>query len=85
MDGHGGVGIVIEDDARQVDPEKIRGRNLEEIRPGGLGVHIIHQIMDSVLYEKRDASGMRLTMEKRLAEASACAARANAPEEQGDG
>lgn len=85
MDGQGGVRIVIEDDARQVEPEKIRGRNLEEIRPGGLGVHIIHQIMDSVLYEKRDASGMRLTMEKRLAESSACAARANAPEEQGDG
>lgn len=84
-DGQGGVRIVIEDQARQVEPDKIRGRNLEEIRPGGLGVHIIHQIMDSVRYEKRDTSGMRLTMEKLLTESPACTARVNTPEERGNG
>ncbi len=58
--------IVIEDEARQVDPSVIKSRDLEEIRPGGLGVHIIQQVMDSVRYEHRDgpAGGMRLTMIK---------------------
>lgn len=56
--------IVIEDEARQVDPESIQGRNLDDIRPGGLGVHIIREIMDEVRFEKRDPIGMRLTLIK---------------------
>ncbi len=59
-----GLQIVIEDEARQVDPAQIKSRNLEDIRPGGLGVHIIHQIMDEVRYEHRNGKGMRLTMIK---------------------
>ena len=58
--------IVIEDRGRQVDPATIKPRPLEEIRPGGLGVHIIREIMDDVLYEQRDGGGMRLVMSKRL-------------------
>lgn len=57
--------IVIEDEARQVDPAVIRSRDLEEIRPGGLGVHIIKAVMDEVVYERREKVGMRLTMIKR--------------------
>ena len=66
-DGNGSAGItvVIEDEARQVDPCCIKGRDLEEIRPGGLGVHIIKEVMDEVRYEKRDKVGMRLTLVKR--------------------
>ncbi len=66
--------IVIEDEARQVDPEQIKSRNLEEVRPGGLGVHIIKAVMDEVKYERREslngtpAVGMRLTMIKRRQE-----------------
>ncbi|MBL8764016.1 MAG: ATP-binding protein [Phycisphaerae bacterium] len=60
-----GIRLVIEDEARQVEPGKIKGRNLEEIKPGGLGVHIIHEVMDTVQYEKREQNGMRLTMVKR--------------------
>lgn len=57
--------IVIEDEARQVDPETIRSRDLEEIRPGGLGVHIIQSVMDEARYERRDGVGMRLVMIKK--------------------
>jgi anti-sigma regulatory factor (Ser/Thr protein kinase) len=57
--------VVIEDEAKQVDPCQIKGRNLEDIRPGGLGVHIIKEVMDEVRYEKRNGAGMRLTMIKR--------------------
>lgn len=59
-----GIKIVIEDEARQVDPEKIKSRDLEDIRPGGLGVYIIHQIMDHARFEKREKAGMRLVMLK---------------------
>lgn len=61
-----GLRVVIEDEARQVDPTTIRSRDLDEIRPGGLGVHIIRHVMDDVQYEKRDPKGMRLTLEKRM-------------------
>ena len=64
---HGaGVCIVIEDEARQVDPAKIQGRDLDDIRPGGLGVHIIRQVVDCAEYAPREHAGMRLTLVKRL-------------------
>lgn len=59
------IRIVIEDEARQVDPATIRSRNLEEVRPGGLGVHIIQSVMDEARYERRDGVGMRLVMVKK--------------------
>ncbi|MBL9001651.1 MAG: ATP-binding protein [Phycisphaerae bacterium] len=62
-----GFRIVIEDEGRQVEPEQIKSRDLADIRPGGLGVHIIREVMDSVKYEKREGGmGMRLTLEKKL-------------------
>ena len=59
------IRITIEDEAEQVEPEQIRSRDLEEVRPGGLGVHIIKTVMDEAVYEKRGSRGMRLTMMKR--------------------
>ena len=59
-----GIRIVIEDEARQVDPATIKGRKLEDIRPGGLGVYIIREVMDTVRYEPRDGEGMRLVLTK---------------------
>lgn len=66
-----GIRIVLEDNGVQVDPSSIRSRNLDEVRPGGLGVHIIRQTMHDVKYEKRPGEGMRLTMVKRVAHADA--------------
>ena len=60
-----GIRIVLEDEARQVDPCTIKSRDLDEVRPGGLGVHIIRQVMDEAKYEKREPTGMRLTLVKR--------------------
>lgn len=60
-----GVRIEIEDEARQIDPDTIRGRDLEDVRPGGLGVHIIREVTDEAVYEKRPDVGMRLTLVKR--------------------
>ena len=62
----GRLEIVIEDDARQVDLDTIRSRELDDVRPGGLGVHLINEIMEDVVYEHRDGGGMRIRMHKRL-------------------
>lgn len=59
------IRIEIEDEAKQVDPERIRSRDLDDVRPGGLGVHIIKQVMDEAVYARRDAAGMKLTMVKQ--------------------
>lgn len=60
----GGIRIVIEDLARQIEPDMIKGRELHDVKPGGLGVHVIKEVMDKVTYEKRPEGGMRLTMIK---------------------
>ncbi len=65
--GVGAIQIVIEDEAKQVDPSVIKSRNLDEVRPGGLGVHIIRAVMDEVIYEHRVPLGMRLSMLKKRA------------------
>ena len=69
-----GLKIMIEDLANQVDPSDIQPRDLDDIRPGGLGVHIIREVMDEVTWERRSPAGMRLTMIKRLQTASDTAA-----------
>jgi len=58
--------IVIEDLGASVDPAKIRGRDLDDVRPGGLGVHFIRHTMDECMWEQRPGGGMRLRMLKRV-------------------
>ncbi|MCW5758010.1 MAG: ATP-binding protein [Phycisphaeraceae bacterium] len=71
-----GVRIVIEDEAEQVDPSVIQGRDLDDIRPGGLGVHIIRQVVDQADYAPRTGRGMSLTLVKRVDGPSALRTRA---------
>jgi anti-sigma regulatory factor (Ser/Thr protein kinase) len=58
--------VTIRDFGRQVDPAMIVGRDLEDVRPGGLGTHIIRTIMDEVEYTHRHPSGMQLRVLKVL-------------------
>jgi anti-sigma regulatory factor (Ser/Thr protein kinase) len=60
----GGIEIVIEDEAKQINPDTVIGRDLADIKPGGLGVHIMREVMDEVVFEKRKGQGMRLRMSK---------------------
>lgn len=62
--GRTGISICIRDQGRQVDPATIQGRNLDEVRPGGLGVHIIHSVMDEVEFQPAGPEGMLLKMTK---------------------
>ncbi len=61
-----GIEIAIRDYGRQVDPKTICGRDLNDIRPGGLGVHLIKAMMNCATYEQADGGGMRLVMQKYL-------------------
>lgn len=47
-----------------VDPKQIASRPLDEVRPGGLGVHLIKSTMDRVEYRKNPHGGTTLTMVK---------------------
>lgn len=40
--------IVLEDKGVKVDPAKLCGRALEDVRPGGLGLHFIRESVDEV-------------------------------------
>ena len=60
------VRIRIRDFGGHVDPATIKGRNLDDVRPGGLGVHIIRTVMDQVEYCSRPEGGTDLLMLKRL-------------------
>jgi anti-sigma regulatory factor (Ser/Thr protein kinase) len=45
--------IVVEDRGKKVDSTKLCGRPLEEVRPGGLGLHFIKECMDAVEFRRR--------------------------------
>jgi len=63
LDGkpHLGLEIVLEDQGGPADPAKMRGRELEEIKPGGLGLRFIHESMDVVEFRRTaDRNQLRL-------------------------
>jgi serine/threonine-protein kinase RsbW len=49
-----GVEILLFDCGPAVDTTKIQARSLDEVRPGGLGLHIIRSSMDTVEYKRTD-------------------------------
>ena len=59
--------IEIEDDAPYIEPETIRSRDLADVRPGGLGVHVMQATMDTVDYRRNERGGTTLTRVKRVA------------------
>lgn len=59
--------IKLIDFSETVDKSKIKSRDLDDIRPGGLGVHLINEVMDKVDYlDNPDGQGNILQMEKKL-------------------
>ncbi|MFQ5805978.1 MAG: ATP-binding protein [Phycisphaerae bacterium] len=59
-----GIEIRIRDFGRQVPLDEICGRDLDDLRPGGLGVHIIRSLMDAAEYSHAAGGGMQLVMRK---------------------
>ena len=61
--------LEIHDYGRFVDPAQIASRPLDEVRPGGLGVHLMKATMDRVDYRKNDDGGTTLTLVKQASHA----------------
>lgn len=64
-----GVEIILCDRGPAVDATKWRERPLGEIRPGGLGLHLIRVAMDIVEFSRRDHTN-RLRLVKYLGQAT---------------
>ncbi len=58
--------IVLVDRGVPIDRSKLRGRPLEEVRPGGLGLHFIRQNMDKVEFSRGNGKN-QLRLVKLLA------------------
>lgn len=56
--------IRLRDFGRQVDPATICGRALHDVRPGGLGVHIMRAMMSDVEYRRAEGGGMLVILRK---------------------
>jgi anti-sigma regulatory factor (Ser/Thr protein kinase) len=58
--------VRIDDYGKFVDPRHIKGRDLDDLKPGGLGVHLMRRAMDEVIYEKNGWGGTTLILRKRV-------------------
>ena len=61
------LNVIVRDYGKVADRSKIQSRDLDDVRPGGLGVHIMHECMDSVEYlPAPDGKGTILVMTKHI-------------------
>lgn len=58
--------FILEDSAPRVQPEAIKPRSLDDVRPGGLGTFFIHSYMDKCTFDEQFTEGNRLIMVKFL-------------------
>jgi anti-sigma regulatory factor (Ser/Thr protein kinase) len=58
------IEFVLRDYGQVRDPRTFFGRQIEDVRPGGLGVHFIKEVMDDVEYSAAPGGGMQLRLTK---------------------
>jgi anti-sigma regulatory factor (Ser/Thr protein kinase) len=64
---HGNLEVVLTDYAAPIDPKLIRPRDLDDVKPGGLGTHFIQEIMDDCTYGNlENRAGNFLRMRKKI-------------------
>ena len=56
--------ILVKDFGRKGKPDTFKSRDLKEIRPGGLGIHLINRVMDKVTYDTSPPVGTELRLVK---------------------
>jgi serine/threonine-protein kinase RsbW len=61
----GGIEILLADKGVPVKPAALKGRPLDQIRPGGLGLHFIRESMDEVEFSRKKGKNL-LRMVKYL-------------------
>ena len=58
--------ISLRDFGEQRDPTQFKSRDLDEVEPGGLGMHFIYSTMDEVEYDATITVGTLMRMKKHL-------------------
>jgi len=61
----GTLEIELKDSGKKPDVAKIAPRNLDDIRPGGLGTHFMAEVFDSIDYNTSGETGTVLTLVKK--------------------
>ena len=65
-----GLVLRVTDFGLAIDPERTKPRNLDEVRPGGLGIHFIHELMDTAEFSSAPGglgNVLQMTKKKDLA------------------
>lgn len=58
--------VIIEDSGMKAHIELMQGRNLNDVRPGGLGIHFIRRVFDGVRFDEKKKKGNRLVLSRTL-------------------
>lgn len=60
----GSFEVTIDDTGLKADPESVKGRDLDDLKPGGLGVHFIKRVFDVFDFVPTKKKGNRLRLIK---------------------
>ena len=60
------VEFLLRDYGKKSNLDEIKSRQLDDVRPGGLGVHLIKTVMDEVIYDNSCKIGNQLKLVKFL-------------------
>jgi len=58
--------VIITDDGKKAQNELLKGRDLDDVRPGGLGIHFIKRVFDVFELDEKKKKGNRLILIKKL-------------------
>lgn len=58
------VEFLLRDFGKKANLKEIKSRQLDDVRPGGLGVHLIKSVMDKVIYDNSFEIGNQLQLVK---------------------
>ncbi len=58
--------VTIDDSGRKADLDLIKGRRLDQVRPGGLGVHFIRRVFDVFEFDEEKKRGNRLRLVRNM-------------------
>ena len=61
-----GLKVLLRDYGRKADLKQMKSRKLSDVRPGGIGIHLIKSVMDVVKYDNTLEQGNELTLIKYL-------------------
>jgi serine/threonine-protein kinase RsbW len=61
-----GFEVVIEDSGVKAQPDLIAGRSLDDVKPGGLGIHLIKRAFDVFQFDEKKKKGNRLRLVRHI-------------------